>query len=203
MKKLTKVDIENILSEETGHPREAVSEILATLSSLAYKEAANGFTLPGFGEFSIHREPNRKMLNPFTKQEIIIQGNKEIKFVFDTTAEDLFLEGSSEIETEERKRKISAKSSDLPQIRLVPNNDDVVIAGIDAEWAVNVSKNKLGGVPDWLQGEELPSCCGTEMLFYGQFDSAIGGVFNLVDAGMLFVFWCKHCYKAKTVFQYC
>ncbi len=64
-------------------------------------------------------------------------------------------------------------------------------------------RNKLGGDPDWLQGDETPDCpvCGEPMEFYGQLDH-LGGVEALKDCGMVYVFLCRECYTTKAVLQF-
>jgi hypothetical protein len=63
------------------------------------------------------------------------------------------------------------------------------------------SRNKLGGVPDWLQLEETPNCsCGKNMTFYGQLDS-IGDAICLGDCGMIYVFICLDCFDTRAIFQ--
>ena len=62
-------------------------------------------------------------------------------------------------------------------------------------------KNKLGGNPDWIQGEEFPKCtCGKKMSFYGQLDS-IGDSICLADCGMIYVFVCAECLETKSILQ--
>lgn len=55
-------------------------------------------------------------------------------------------------------------------------------------------RNKLGGSPDWLQGDDTPVCpsCGKRMTFYGQLDS-INDRIMIDDAGMIYVFYCFDC----------
>jgi hypothetical protein len=54
--------------------------------------------------------------------------------------------------------------------------------------------HKLGGKPDWIQGDETPKCpeCREQMEFYGQFDH-LGSIEALNDAGMIYVFLCRDC----------
>ena len=62
-------------------------------------------------------------------------------------------------------------------------------------------RSKLGGVPDWIHGHEVPKCsCGQEMTFYGQLDS-IGDAVCLADCGMIYVFVCFDCYETTSVLQ--
>lgn len=55
-------------------------------------------------------------------------------------------------------------------------------------------RNKLGGEPDWIQGDNTPSCpsCGKRMTFYGQLDS-VNDRIMIDDAGMIYVFYCFDC----------
>ena len=79
-------------------------------------------------------------------------------------------------------------------------------------------RSKLGGVPDWEQGAEWPSCpeCNEQMVFVGQLDSleddsdanphrrdAVHGDqhFMFGDVGMLYIFICWNCNETKTVMQ--
>jgi uncharacterized protein YwqG len=79
-------------------------------------------------------------------------------------------------------------------------------------------RSKLGGAPDWVQGEDWPSCprCNARMTFIAQLDSMehasqhnqnridpIHGDqhFMFGDVGMLYVFFCEECMEPKTVVQ--
>ncbi len=81
--------------------------------------------------------------------------------------------------------------------------------------AMSGERTKLGGKPDWIQGEETPICkrCRQPMTFVGQIDS-IGaaesplghslnkaGAFLFADCGMIFVFWCRGCNDTRSVLQ--
>jgi uncharacterized protein YwqG len=80
------------------------------------------------------------------------------------------------------------------------------------------SRSKLGGDPDWEQGDEWPDCsdCGTRMTFIAQLDSiehdedgnphrmdAIHGDqhFMFGDVGMLYIFLCENCNESRSVMQ--
>lgn len=79
----------------------------------------------------------------------------------------------------------------------------------------NGERTKLGGKPDWIQGEETPICkqCEHPMTFVGQIDS-IGAAqtplgrslskaesFLFADCGMIYVFWCRGCNRTGSVLQ--
>ena len=92
----------------------------------------------------------------------------------------------------------------IPEIPLVhaPLTDEAksVIGFQYAEDSIG-KKNKLGGEPDWIQGENTPNCtCGKKMSFYGQLDS-IGDSICLADCGMIYVFVCADCFETKSVLQ--
>jgi hypothetical protein len=61
--------------------------------------------------------------------------------------------------------------------------------------------HKIGGEPDWIQGDETPQCCGQSALFYGQLAS-LGGKYDLIDNGIIYVFICRACLQTHSVFQF-
>ena len=61
-------------------------------------------------------------------------------------------------------------------------------------------RHKLGGMPQWLQSEDWPECCGSRMTFYAQLDS-IGDEVHLADCGLIYVFVCFDCFSTKSLFQ--
>jgi len=93
----------------------------------------------------------------------------------------------------------------IPEIRLSPNPaSDEARAAVGFKWAGERAgqRHKLGGAPDWLQGQAVPACpdCGEEMTFYGQLDS-VGDSISLADVGMVYVFVCFDCFTSKSVLQ--
>ena len=82
---------------------------------------------------------------------------------------------------------------------------------------------KLGGEPDWVQGDESPKCpcCNQTMTFVAQIDSLEhipaekGQVLDIQsisalrrdqqwmfgDVGMIYVFFCFDCFETRSVFQ--
>jgi hypothetical protein len=79
-------------------------------------------------------------------------------------------------------------------------------------------RTKLGGKPDWIQGDETPECpeCGEPMYFVAQIDSIehrsehnavmkdppkhIDFVFS--DVGMLYIFYCFDCSQVFALQQF-
>jgi hypothetical protein len=79
-------------------------------------------------------------------------------------------------------------------------------------------RSKLGGTPDWEQGEEFPNCphCGSRMTFVGQLDSiehdwdsnphrvdCLSGEqhFMFGDVGVIYIFFCFDCSEPRAIFQ--
>ncbi|WP_039916753.1 YwqG family protein [Cellvibrio mixtus] len=64
------------------------------------------------------------------------------------------------------------------------------------------SRNKLGGEPDFIQGEDVPICedCKKRMTFYAQLDS-INDEYCIADCGMIYVFMCFECNNVKSIIQ--
>jgi hypothetical protein len=61
--------------------------------------------------------------------------------------------------------------------------------------------HKIDGEPDWIQDDETPECCGQPTIFYGQLGS-LGGSYDLIDNGLIYVFICRKCLKTHSVFQF-
>ena len=89
----------------------------------------------------------------------------------------------------------------LPQIQLKIDDADAILAGAEPV-RTSVARNKIGGIPDWVQAPMPPACCGTVMTFYGQFDSNIGGEYTICDCGVLYVFYCESCLAVETELQF-
>lgn len=79
-KTMTKAQIaDHIATKAAIHKKLAVS-ILEELAALAYKEAKNGFTLPGLGKLVLVQRKARKGRNPQTGETIKIPAKKVVKF---------------------------------------------------------------------------------------------------------------------------
>jgi hypothetical protein len=92
----------------------------------------------------------------------------------------------------------------IPEIPLVMRPEtEAAKAIIGFKWSSGTGlQHKLGGQPDWIQGDETPSCsfCRIRMTFYGQFD-CIGDEVSLGDCGMIYVFYCRNCLQAASISQ--
>src|SRR5687767_14387193 len=94
----------------------------------------------------------------------------------------------------------------IPEIplRMVPETSQAraLVAGAFGRQEAG-DQHKLGGDPDWIQGDETPNCleCSEPMTFYGQLDH-LGSVETLRDAGRIYVFVCRECYRTEAVLQF-
>lgn len=94
---------------------------------------------------------------------------------------------------------------EIPEIKLVPTPETPEAKKVlGHKWASPDigHRHKLGGKPDWIQGDESPTCptCFQEMTFYAQLDS-IGDDLHLGDCGLIYVFVCFNCSSVSSVFQ--
>lgn len=88
----------------------------------------------------------------------------------------------------------------IPETHLVPGRPRS-LGNFARIWLRGHSSHKIGGEPDWIQGDETPKCCGVPAMFYGQLGS-LGGKYDLIDNGIIYVFICRKCLNAYAVFQF-
>jgi DNA-binding protein HU-beta len=74
-------------------PKKKVGELLDDLANIAYKEAKNGFTLPGFGKLVVVQRKARIGRNPATGEPIKIPAKRALKFRVSKAAKDAVLGG--------------------------------------------------------------------------------------------------------------
>lgn len=79
-KALTKTQIVAKLAEKVGITKKQAGELLVGLVELAYKEAKNGFTIPGLGKLVVVARKARTGRNPATGATIKIPAKKVLKF---------------------------------------------------------------------------------------------------------------------------
>ena len=87
-KALTKAEIVDKLAEATGLPKNKTSQVLDELACLAYKQAKNGFTIPGIGKIVVTKRKARTGRNPQTGATIKIPAGKVLKMRFSKVAKD-------------------------------------------------------------------------------------------------------------------
>ena len=90
-KAMTKSQIMTALAEQTDLPKKKVVEVVEALVGLAYKEAKNGFTVPGLGKLVKQRRKARMGRNPATGEAIKIPAKTVLKFRIAKAAKDAVL----------------------------------------------------------------------------------------------------------------
>lgn len=92
--RMTKSQIATYLAEKVGVSKKQAAQFLDELVQLIYKQAKNGFVLPGLGKIVLSERPARKMVmrfGPKAGQEITIPKKKVLKFRFLKAAKDAIL----------------------------------------------------------------------------------------------------------------
>lgn len=79
-KAMTKTQIIAHMALKTGLTKKAVQQFMDELIALSYKEAKNGFTIPGLGKLVVQQRKARNGRNPKTGETIKIPAKKVIKF---------------------------------------------------------------------------------------------------------------------------
>lgn len=87
-KPMTKSQIISTIAEQTGLTKKDVSNVMDAQMNLAYKQAKNGFTIPGIGKLVVVNRKKRKGRNPATGEEITIPAKKVLKFRVAKAAKD-------------------------------------------------------------------------------------------------------------------
>ena len=87
-KAMTKSKIVAALAEKAGITKKQTALLLETQAQMAYKEAKNGFTIPGIGKLVVRSYKARMGRNPQTGEAIKIPARKRLKFVVAKAAKD-------------------------------------------------------------------------------------------------------------------
>jgi DNA-binding protein HU-beta len=87
-KAMSKSKIVAALAEKCELSKKASAAYLEALAALAYKEAKNGFTIPGVGKLVIRNRKARMGRNPQTGEPIKIPAKRALKFVVAMAAKD-------------------------------------------------------------------------------------------------------------------
>lgn len=80
--------IDKLAKLDDSLTKKQVKALLAGIAELAYKEAKNGFTLPGLGKLVVVKRKARKGRNPATGESIKIPAKKVLKFRVAKAAKD-------------------------------------------------------------------------------------------------------------------
>lgn len=92
-KAMTKSALFKNLAEKNGLTRRQVTGFMDCLINIAYKEAKNGFTLPGLGKLVLVNRKARKGRNPATGETIQIPAKRVVRFRVAKAAKDSILGG--------------------------------------------------------------------------------------------------------------
>jgi DNA-binding protein HU-beta len=87
-KAMTKSKIVAALAEKVGITKKQTVLFLDTQAGMAYREAKNGFTIPGIGKLVVRNYKARMGRNPQTGEAIKIPARKRLKFVVAKAAKD-------------------------------------------------------------------------------------------------------------------
>jgi DNA-binding protein HU-beta len=90
-KAMTKSQIVAAIAESAGISKKQAGAALEALAALAYKNAKNGFTIPGLGKLVLVQRKARKGRNPATGEVIQIKAKKVVKFRVAKAAKDAIL----------------------------------------------------------------------------------------------------------------
>lgn len=90
-KQMTKSQIADHVAKENGLTKKAAVEIMESIAALAYKEAKNGFTVPGLGKLVLVNRKARWGRNPQTGEKIRIAAKKACKFRIAKACKDAVL----------------------------------------------------------------------------------------------------------------
>jgi DNA-binding protein HU-beta len=94
-KSLTQSQIIAKLAEDATLPKKQVKSLLDNLAAMAYKEAKNGFSLPGLGKLVLVQRKARVGRNPATGEQIKIPAKKVLKFRVSKAAKDAVVGGAA------------------------------------------------------------------------------------------------------------
>lgn len=92
-KSMSKSALISHLAEKNEMTRKQVVTFMDCLVQTAYKEAKNGFTLPGVGKLVLVKRKARLGRNPATGEKIKIPAKKVVKFRIAKAAKDAILPG--------------------------------------------------------------------------------------------------------------
>ena len=90
-KAMSKSQIASHFADKFSMKKKVVTEFCEELSTLAYKEAPNQFTIPGIGKLVLVDRKARIGRNPATGETIQIPAKKVVKFKVAKAAKDSIL----------------------------------------------------------------------------------------------------------------
>jgi DNA-binding protein HU-beta len=90
-KAMTKSQIVAGVAEKVGITKKQAGEAIETLATMAYKNAKNGFTVPGLGKLVLVSRKARMGRNPATGEAIKIPAKRVVKFRVAKACKDAIL----------------------------------------------------------------------------------------------------------------
>jgi len=88
---MTKAQTVAALADKVGVSKKESAAMLDALAQLAYREAVNGFTIPGLGKLVVVDRKARLGRNPKTGETIQIPAKKALKFRVSKVAKEACL----------------------------------------------------------------------------------------------------------------
>jgi DNA-binding protein HU-beta len=79
-KSMTKAEVVDHMADKLDMTKKAVREFFDAQAELAYREAKNGFTIPGIGKLVVVQRKARTGVNPQTQEKMTIPAKKVVKF---------------------------------------------------------------------------------------------------------------------------
>ncbi|MCU0236241.1 MAG: HU family DNA-binding protein [Acidobacteria bacterium] len=90
-KAMTKGQIVTGVAEKVGITKKQAGEAIDMLATMAYKNAKNGFTVPGLGKLVLVNRKARMGRNPATGEAIKIPAKRVVKFRVAKACKDAIL----------------------------------------------------------------------------------------------------------------
>ena len=87
-KQMTKAQIVTTLADKTKMAKKDIITVMNAQMELAYKEAKNGYVIPGIGKLVVVNRKARKGRNPATGEAIQIPAKRVLKFRVAKAAKD-------------------------------------------------------------------------------------------------------------------
>jgi DNA-binding protein HU-beta len=104
-KAMSKSALVRHLAEKNDMTRAQVNEFIDVLCGTAYKEAKNGFTMPGLGKLVLVKRKARMGRNPATGEAIKIPAKKVVKFRIAKACKDAVLGPAAKKKAKKKARK--------------------------------------------------------------------------------------------------
>jgi len=92
-KQMTKSAIIDHIATENELTKKQAASVMDSLTMLAYRQAKNGFTVPGLGKLVLSNRKARMGRNPQTGEAIQIPARRVVRFRIGKQAKDAILNG--------------------------------------------------------------------------------------------------------------